>query len=374
MGKDNEKRDRNRPDMPEWFTKSDAKFVRKLNQDDFAKFKAAQSHEALFTHCEEQGIETGDVRMYWHKTDKFSVMSVIDRPEFNLEEVFDNLISRYTDWTPPTFQYQPQENKENCAILNLYDAHLDKICLRSETGKDETLESNIASYVSSFDSLLSSILVHLPDTIIFPVGNDLFHANDFTGKTKRGTAIQYLESPEDAYERICDVVVQCIDKLAQTGAKIVIPFIKGNHDQDNITILGYWINKMYSNVEAIDINKDRRQRKYVDYGNNLFGFAHGDKEKSKINDLPLLMAEEQSALWAKCKYRQWYCGDLHHNFEFKFLSVKDRPGVSVEFLRSAGANDAWHIDHGWTGIPKSAEATIWKKEGGQVARYQVNVR
>lgn len=363
-----------RPRMPDWFLKEDSAFFKKyITPEVWANILQTHNHEVLREECEANGIPIESVRHYWHKSKKISLFAKTDSEGLNKQQVFQRLFDSFKDYQTPTFQYPEQSLSKNCAIINLYDAHLDKISLKGETGENITMQDNINRYVKGFDTLLASVLTHDPEQIIFPIGNDLFHANDMSGRTKRGTQIQYLCSPEEAYAEICKVTIGCVAKLAQTGAKVVIPFVKGNHDEDNITILGFWLRELFSGNNQITFLPGRLQRNYIQYGKNLFGFAHGDKEKSKINDLPLLMAQEVPKMWAETIYRVIMCGDLHHEIEYKFLSTKDRPGVKVVFLRSVGGSDKWHVDHGWTGIPKTAYAEIWGKDEGELAGFKVNL-
>lgn len=360
--------------MPGWFTKEDSAFFKKfVTPEVWQNIVTTYNHDALREECEAAGIPIESVKHYWHKSKHVSLFAKTESEGVKKEEVFKRLLASFGEYELPSFTFPEQSHSSNCAIINLYDAHLDKVSIKGETGEDVTMQDNIDRYVLGFDKLLANVLTHNPEQIIFPIGNDLFHANDMTGRTKRGTAIQYLCSPEEAYAKICKVTIDCIIKLAQTGAKVVIPFVKGNHDEDNITILGFWLRELFADNKQIGFLPGRMQRNYIKYGQNLFGFAHGDKEKSKINDLPLLMAQEVPRLWADTKYRKFLCGDLHHEFEYKFLSSKDKPGVQIAFLRSVGGSDKWHVDHGWTGIPKTAYAEIWDKKEGEKAGFKINL-
>lgn len=363
-----------RPRMPEWFTSDDSKFFKKhITPEIWFDILESYDHEALKAECEENGIPIESVRHYWHKSKRISLFAKTNNDGLNKEDIFKKILATLSDFQLPTFQFSEKTTSNSCAIINLYDAHLDKISLKAETGENVTLLDNIKRYHKGFDSLLESVLLHDPEVIIFPIGNDFFHANDFTGRTKRGTQIQYLASPEESYSLVCKVAIDCLHKLAQTGAKVIVPFVKGNHDEDNITILGFWLKELFLSCNNVSFMDGRKQRNYLQYGKNLFGFAHGDKEKSKINDLPLFMAQEMPNLWAKTKHRKFFCGDLHHEFEYKFLSAKDKPGVQVAFLRSVGGSDRWHVDNGWIGIPKTAYAEIWDKNEGETAGYKINL-
>ena len=258
------------------------------------------------------------------------------------------------------------------AILNLYDAHLDKLPIKSSCGVESTIEENIDIFNKTVDKIIPYIVTNNVEEIIFPVGNDLFHTNGFNSQTKKGTQIEYYGSPEDAYYSICDTITETILKLSKVS-NVRVLMVKGNHDEDKITTLGYWLERVFRNTNVI-VDFQRKQRKYYKYGENLLGFAHGDKEKSKIAQLPLIMAQEAKEDWGTTTFRKMYCGDLHHGFEYQFFKAKDMPGVEVEFLRSVGTTDSWHEDFGWIGIPKTAYLQIFDKYEGEFNRMKFNIK
>lgn len=286
--------------------------------------------------------------------------------------VFDRLFEKYKDFKLNIEYPNLPQTDDNIAILNLYDAHLDKIPVKSTTGVSSTLENNIKIFKATIQKIVPHIIYNNPEKIILPLGNDLFHTNGFDTKTKKGTQLEYFVNPEEAYYAICDVVIDTIMWLS-TITKVEILMIKGNHDEDKITTLGYWLNRMF-NDERVTIEHTRKQRKYIKYGENLLGFAHGDKEKGMIAKLPLIMAQEAKKEWGTTTYRKMYLGDLHHGFEYQFLKAKDQPGVEIEYLRSVGTTDTWHEDFGWIGVPKTAYLQIIDKKEGEFNRYKFNIK
>lgn len=281
----------------------------------------------------------------------------------------------------PNTQDNAIKTSKNIAVINLYDAHLDKLPVKSTCGVEATLEQNIEVFLNTINKIKEFVInAGKLEYVIFPVGNDLFHTNGMNSNTKRGTPIEYLCSPEEAYYQICDVVTNAIKTLA-TIVNVKVIMIKGNHDEDKITVLGYWLeryfselNKSNNNFKNVEVDYLRKQRKYIHFGQNLIGFAHGDKEKSKIAQLPLIMATEAKELWGKTTYRKMYLGDLHHGFEYQFLKAKDQPGVEVEYLRSVGTTDTWHQDFGWIGIPKTAYFQLFNEDDGEILRMKVNIK
>lgn len=267
------------------------------------------------------------------------------------------------------------------AVVNLYDAHLDKLPIKSTCGVESTLEQNLEVFKNTIKDIKDALNnVGKLEYIIYPVGNDLFHTNGMNSNTKRGTPIEYLCSPEEAYYQICDVVTDTIKTLSGI-APVKVIMVKGNHDEDKITVLGLWLDRYFkllnesnNNFNNVEVDYLRTQRKYIHFGNNIIGFAHGDKEKSKIAQLPLIMATEAKEMWGKTTYRKMYLGDLHHGFEYQFLKAKDQPGVEVEYLRSVGTTDTWHQDFGWIGIPKTAYLQLFDEYNGEFIRMKLNIK
>ena len=300
-----------------------------------------------------------------------------ERRVLDEERVLKNILTKYSTITMPSHSPGDYDviNNDLFAVVNMYDAHLDKVPVRATTGETGSMEENIKSYMTGLSKIIDALAPYNLSKIYYPMGNDLFHVNGPSGTTKRGTVMEYFCDPQDAYELICDMSLKSI-KLLSDIAPVHVPFIKGNHDQDQVHTLSVLADTVFANSPYITIDKQRTQRKYFRHGNCLVGFAHGDKEKNKIPQLPQLMAQEnrQNGWWSGTKHSKFYLGDLHHGFERMFPRSKDMPGVSIEFLRSCGMTDTWHHDHGYLGIPKTVYADVWDVQDGLYDRFERGVK
>jgi len=280
--------------------------------------------------------------------------------EFN----FEDHLKKYQAPKSKAF-YHPTSN---IAVINIYDAHIDKLAFTSSN----SIEDNLNSFIESFNNLLNSTLWYNPETIVFPVGSDFFNSNGLSSLTKKGTPQDNSVKPHIAFDLGLTAIRKCID-LAKLSTNIYIPIIQGNHDEDTCFYLGKCLEFIYEFDDRVQIDSTYTKRKYFSYNDILIGFAHGSIEKKMIDKLPLVMAEEQKALWASSSHRFWYLGDIHHKQEYKFLRSKDYVGCEVNFLRSISELDQWHHDSGYIGIPKSAEASIFSTNKGEVAKFKVNL-
>lgn len=268
----------------------------------------------------------------------------------------------------------PAVTNEVLAVVNTYDSHIDKIALESTTGESATLEDNLLMFNTAFSEIVAGLEAAQPEKIVYPLGNDLYHTNDFTGKTKRGTQLEALAEPYEAYQVITEVAVDTVKRLSEI-APVEVLLIHGNHDYDLVHTLGVALELLFKDNPNVTIDSSRMARKYLRYGNTLLGFAHGDKQKRKIAEIPLMMAQENAANgdWGASKFRQFYCGDLHHNFTVRSPSTMDYIGVAVKFMRSCGGNDTWHYDSGYIGVTKEMSFDLWTKDRGERSSYKVSI-
>jgi hypothetical protein len=301
-----------------------------------------------------------------------SIQFINKTKEFDLNKFKEDLINSVKEYVKPEHKIIYPKQSKNAAIINLFDAHIDKLCVISETDKNSSIEENIKNFEQAFDELLSTAVNYNPELIIFPIGNDFYNTDGPSNTTKKGTPQEVLVKSEDSFIIGLKVIRRCIDK-ASKYAKLYCPVIKGNHDETKVFYLGQCLELLYENNPNILIDSTRHQRKYFKYGENLFGFAHGDKEIGNISHMPLIMAEERKKEWAETTYREWFMGDKHHRFEYKFMRMKDFPGVSIRYLRSVGTSDKWHYDSGYIGIPKTAELFIYDYNKGLKANFQTNI-
>lgn len=284
------------------------------------------------------------------------------------EVAIKGLIEEFKSYVQPVPRFTYQKQEQCAAIINLLDAHIDKVCLVTETGYGSTIEDNIQEFERLFDQLLTDCIKYAPELIIFPIGHDFFNTNGPQNSTKKLTPQAISIQSHDSFKIGVPVIRRCIDKAKQV-ARVKVFVIRGNHDEDKDFYMGEVLSGIYEKDENVEIDNERRQRKYEPYGVNLFGFAHGDKEANKVSNLPLLMAEEKKKEWAETSFRYFFLGDKHHTMEYKFLRAKDFIGCLVKFLRSVGTTDQWHYDNGYIGIPRTGEVEIHAKQGGMIGHH-----
>jgi len=309
----------------------------------------------------------------WQKNDgtwRTSIAYENTQSKFDLEQFRKDLVKDISEYELPSFKAKYDTYNNILALINISDAHIDKLTLVTETGFGSTIDDNVKVFKDKFNEMLTTASAFEPELIVFPVNGDLLNTNDDRGTTKRGTPQDVSTKHHDAFKVGLRLIRECVDK-ASLVAKVFVPVIRGNHDEDAIYYLGTALEAIYDGHPNVEIEATRTSRKYLKYGQNLLGFAHGDLEKP--DQLPLIMAEEQKYAWADTKFRQWFLGDKHHAQEFMLRRGKDFIGCKVNYMRSITSTDNWHNKSGYIGVPKTTNLLLFDIEKGEKANFSFNV-
>ena len=326
------------------------------------------SNTALDLHLKERGINKKDVVSvkHWQNMSgelRFSIVTK-ENLEDNYKSFFDKiklLIESYS----PSYPAIVREDGEHLLVINPADIHIGKLAVEIET-KDE-YNTNIACkrVINGIVGIIQKAQGFSINKILFCIGNDVLHIDNVYNTTTAGT-------PQDAngkwwqhFEIALELYVRCVE-LLRTIAKVDIIHCMSNHDYQSGFHLAHALKSWFRNTEDVKFDISVNHRKYYKYGKNLIGLEHGDG--AKMDNLPLLMAQEKPKEWAVTNYRYWYLHHIHHKVKHKWRDAKDFIGVTVEYLRSPSGTDSWHNRKGFTGVPKAVEGFIHHKENGQIAR------
>ncbi len=328
--------------------------VKKINRENYQKTHVLSGY----------WLKTKYISAYFKERTGIDSEYILDYVKIKLKDLeikFEDTNSELSEKT---------DNEKYVGILNVYDIHLDKIPLFENPNVDEYLDSlyNGIDYLLNLGEKLFDV-----NTIIFPVGGDLFNTNGFSLTTKKGTPQSSYDHPTRVFKLGLDFCLNVINKLISKRKNVYIPVIYGNHDRDVDFYLGAILESVYHNNDCVKVNNTFVLRKYYNIDKLLFGFGHGDIEKRKVNQLPLVMASEVPTLWSNSTVRTFYLGDIHHKEEYKFLKVKDFPGCTVSFLRSVSKMDQWHNENMYIGIHRTLEYHIYNSNKGNLSNLTYNL-
>lgn len=260
----------------------------------------------------------------------------------------------------PTVPNDEQHARE----VDLMDVHLGKYAWGQETGTPYDSEIAYQCVEAAVADLLEQARAYRCDETILPVGNDLLHTDNYAGTTTMGTP-QDRDTRYQLMFRRARGLMSAMIKLCAEDTNVRVVIIPGNHDALSAWTLGEVLAAEYANDPRVTFDGSPTKRKYVLYGKNLIGYAHGHAEPHK--KLPEIMAAEVPDLWGASTHREWHLGHLHKSKVTQPIYVDDHAGCTVRVLRSLSGTDSWHAQQGYVGGIRGAEAFIWKKSGGMRA-------
>ena len=331
----------------------------RLNKDEFELINDYRNrHKALADDCEENGIPVGDVKHYWHKSKRISMF--VKNGGKTYLELREEVVAEMKAFAPvyPSIYY-PANTDGHLLVIDPADIHIGKLCRAIETGEEYNAQVAVQRVRAGVDGILEKVQGFNVDKILLIIGNDILHIdtpkNTTTAGTHQDTSVMWY----DAFTMAKKIYIETIEKLMQI-APVHVQYDPSNHDYTNGFFLADTINSWFSNSTEVTFNVTPAHRKYFQYHSNLIGTTHGDG--AKINDLPLLMAQEASQQWATSKHRYFFTHHIHHK------SSKDIGSVCVESLRSASGTDSWHHRNGYQHAPQAIEGFLMHKKHGQIAR------
>ena len=328
------------------------------------------NNSALTNHLKERGIDKDDVISvkHWQSASGDYRFSIVTKEDLNIKEslIFDKVNKFIEGYSPDYTEIKRKKQSEpHLLVINPADIHIGKYAKAIETGEDYNSEIAVKRVMEGIKGLINKAQGFQIEKILFCIGNDVLHIDNVYSTTTKGTPQDTDGKWWEHYELALALYVECIEILRKI-APVDVVHSMSNHDYQSGFHLAHTLQAWFR--KAIDITFDVTvaHRKYYKYGTSLIGLEHGDG--AKMDNLPLLMAQEKPQMWANTKTRYWYLHHIHHKVKHKWRDAKDFIGVTVEYMRSPSGTDSWHSRKGYTGVPKACEGFIHHKELGQVAR------
>lgn len=329
-----------------------------------------QNTKEIIPIIDNEGIDYGEIKHGWVKTkanDKGRSHSLFFKVGHE-GDFLDNLIEGLKGYKFEVPKFGKQVVSDKIGLINIFDCHADKLCIYDQTNTDSSLEENISLFKRSFYNLFEQCLEDKVERILFPIGNDFFNANDEKNTTVKGTPQDSYFDWKNSFNEGLKAIRWCIDLCVSKGMPVDVMTIYSNHDGTKLFYLAKCLDLIYEKTDWVNVEYQSIQRKYYTYGECLFGFAHGNLEKTTA--LPMLMAIEKKKEWAATSHKFWFLGDKHHEKTYQFAKSKDTPAVEVHWLRATATTDNWHHQSGYIGIQKTAYAYIFSKTKGLLGTYR----
>ena len=325
---------------------------------------------ALDIHLSERGIKKKDVVSvkHWQSASGEFRFSIVTKEDLTANEndilgKVESFIENHSPHYPSIKREIKQSN--HLLVINPADIHIGKYASHTETGDGYNVEIACNRVLEGLEGLIEKSKGFDVDRVLFCIGNDVLHIDNVYNTTTAGTNQDVDGKWWEHFEVALALYVKCVEILREVAPVDVIHSMS-NHDYQSGFHLAHALKSWFRNDSEVTFDISVAHRKYYKYGKNLIGLEHGDG--AKMDNLPLLMAQEQPTMWSETKYRYWYLHHLHHKVKHKWRDAKDFIGVTVEYMRSPSGTDSWHSRKGFTGVPKAVEGFLHEKVSGQVAR------
>jgi hypothetical protein len=281
------------------------------------------------------------------------------QPKELLEETLKNFKPQYTPITKVFINknYTPT----TVGVLSIQDLHFGK---ENNENIAEDFKKAITNLV--YRAYQSNNL----DKLIYVIGGDLFNMDTFSGTTTSGTPLDNSMRAQEAYQIGFDSIYWSVNYLKQFCRELNIVYLPGNHDRLSSYHLAHAISKCFFAEPNITFDVEYAERKVVVYGNNFFGFEHGDVTKKNT---PLVYATEFSEQWGLTKYRTCFTGHFHSKKTIEYITENEHNGFSVKHLPSLCSSDYWHYHNKFVGSKRQAILEIHDWYKGRVAEFIYSV-
>jgi len=319
----------------------------------------------------EVGSKTPDGKIITEELYQIKAWLKKNKVAFDYEELKKQLIEDSKNYAPKYEPIKYSKSKDSYLLeVSIPDIHIGKLAWDEESGENYDCKISSSLFIQTVEEFIKRVQGYNISQIIFPIGNDILHTDNGNDTTTSGTAVTTDTRYHKMFRIARQMCVEAIEKL-MVIAPVVVKIVPGNHDRERCFYLGEALEGWFSNCKDVFIDNSPKLRKYHQYGQNMLLFTHGSEEK--IADLPLLMATEEKEMWANTKYREVHIGHLHTKQSIQFKDISEHKGVRIRVIPSLCAADDWHVQHGYVGSIRSAEAYLWSKERGCECELNYNL-
>lgn len=284
-------------------------------------------------------------------------------------ELFENMVERIK--VPQFLKKIGTGDSDFFTEVQIPDLHMGQLSWGSELGAGEEGNYDIKiareEYIKAVSYYCNLYADNPPLEFIFPIGNDLFNVSSGDNRTMNGTLQDEDDRAEKTFEYAFETCVEAVRMLAQI-APVRMVHIPGNHDGERISYLMVGLKYYFKRHPQVILEEELLNpsgRKYIQLGNTLLGLSHGKLRGKviKMDQYPIIMADEVPDLWARTKYREFHIGHIHHSKIINSSLVDEFRGVVVRAVGALAKLDKWHYDSGYRAT-RQAQAFDYHIERG----------
>lgn len=245
------------------------------------------------------------------------------------------------------------------AVYAFGDPHFGMYAWSEEAGEDFDLNEADRLTRAGIDRL-NSVAPPAETAILLFIGDNT-HGDNATNRTPgHGHALDVDTRHAKVMQVTARAVIYSIQRTLEKHAKVIVWFMRGNHDPETAQALALCLSLYFENEPRVQVDLSPSLFRYHLHGKVLIGAHHGHTVKQ--SDLPLLMAVDRPKEWGASSARFVYMGHVHHD------SVKEVQGVRVESIRTLAPKDAWHAGEGYRSM-RDTRVIVHHEAFGEIERH-----
>ena len=265
---------------------------------------------------------------------------------------------------------KPVKTSDRWAVLVVADPHFGKYGWRRTAGADYDLDIAARLVREASAELLDVAARYKPGRLTVATLGDAYHYDTPGGTTTKGTPLERDGRLPKMLNDGTDALLALVDAAAGVAPTDTL-VVNGNHDETLTFAFQRILAERFRNDKRVRVDGEYTPRKYLSHGKNLLGFVHGHKAKRK---LPQLMAIEAAREWARCPYREFHTGHLHHQAAEWSRPIETYDGVLVRVAPALCPPDDYHAVEGYVGNRQAMELFIYDAAGGLTAMHVAGPR
>ena len=249
-------------------------------------------------------------------------------------------------------------------VYPMGDPHIGMYAWADEAGDDFDTEIAAGQLRGAMQRLVASG----PDSetgVIVNLG-DFFHADNAENRTMRSGNVLDVDTRWQRVMRLgAHLMVELVETALGKHERVVVRNAIGNHDDHSSLMLSLIMEAFFRDNERVTIDTSPAMFWYYRPANSkvLIGVTHGDK--TKLSDLPLIMAADRAEDWGQTQHRYWLTGHIHNR------KVEEHGGVICESFRTLAARDAYASGRGYRS-GRDMHAIVFG-EFGEIERHRVDI-
>lgn len=297
----------------------------------------------------------GNVLNQWVKTKagEPSLDDIID----TLQGAFEGYASGHALTPPPV-----GTDAECLTLYPLPDLHLSLYAWGAEASQNWDLQIATDAYRRA----ISQVAACSPSSRVAVVlgGGDYLHANTDEFRTQSGNVLDGDGRTDKVIDEAVKLAVFQIDKAVERHEKVIVRFLKGNHDSYSSIAIVYALAAWYRDDPRVVVDKDPSLFWWHRFGQVLLGATHGHTVKAA--EMPLIMANRVPKDWGETKHRFIHMFHIHHKTQHVF----EGGGVVTESHQAPVAQDAYHFGKGYLSS-RSMQSITYHAQRGEIVRNRV---